>query len=208
MEMIDDLPIGIFPEAHPESCYQALRMEGLACTRLNAELFYEMDQLRRNRRYGCSTEELREIDLWDPCAETSIWSEPAMKLDGQVLSPEVVRITAIGSPAGTRWSTSWERFTSGLKQKLAPELMPYRNRQGRATWRFQGLSWTEAGIKPISEVQGPATPAQILQASWNYLFWCRRRGLPPIPVKSGSQSLACTSSAPPSGPYCSALRSR
>jgi hypothetical protein len=32
----DDLPHGIFPEAHPESCHHALRKYGLACTRLNA----------------------------------------------------------------------------------------------------------------------------------------------------------------------------
>ncbi len=35
----DDLPQGIFPEAHPESCRHALRQQGLPCTRLNAELF-------------------------------------------------------------------------------------------------------------------------------------------------------------------------
>ena len=61
--------------------------------------------------------------------------------------------------------------------------MPHRNRQGRPTWRFKGLSWTEDGIKPISEVQGPATPAQILKAAWNYLFWCRRRWLTAYPGK-------------------------
>ena len=32
----DELPLGIFPEAHPEFCYHALRQQGLPCTRLNA----------------------------------------------------------------------------------------------------------------------------------------------------------------------------
>jgi hypothetical protein len=59
----DDLPPGIFPEAHPESCFHALRQQGLPCTRLNAELFYEMGQIQRNRLEGCSTIELRDIDL-------------------------------------------------------------------------------------------------------------------------------------------------
>ncbi len=183
MEMIDDLPIGIFPEAHPESCYQALRIEGLACTRLNAELFYEMDQLGRNRRYGCSTEELREIDLWDPCAETSIWSEPAMKLDGQVISPEACQDNL---NRVTRWyqvEYFLGRVYEWCQAELAPELVPHRNRRGQATWRFHSLSWTEAGIKPVSEVRKLVTPAQILQAAWNYLFWCRRRWLTAYPGK-------------------------
>ena len=35
----NDLPIGTLPGAHPESCYHVLWQQGLACTRLNAELF-------------------------------------------------------------------------------------------------------------------------------------------------------------------------
>ena len=84
----DDLPLGIFPEAHPESCYHALRQQGLACTRLNAELFYEMGQIQRNRLIGCSTEELREIDLWDQLSGMSLWDEPVWKADDRLLAPE------------------------------------------------------------------------------------------------------------------------
>ena len=84
----DDLPLGIFPETHPESCYHALRQQGLACTRLNAELFYEMGQIQRNHLEGCSTEELREIDLWDALSGMSLWDEPVWKADGRLLAPE------------------------------------------------------------------------------------------------------------------------
>ena len=68
----DDLPLGIFPEAHHESCHHALKRHGFPCTRLNAELFYEMGQIQRNRLVGCSTEELYDIDLWDRLSELSI----------------------------------------------------------------------------------------------------------------------------------------
>jgi hypothetical protein len=74
----DDLPIGIFPEAHPESCYHALRQQRIACTRLNAELFYEMGQIQRNRLTGYSTQELQDIDLWDQLSGLSIWDEPLL----------------------------------------------------------------------------------------------------------------------------------
>jgi hypothetical protein len=76
----DDLPAGIFPETHPESCYHALKKYGFACTRLNAELFYEMNQLGRNRMMGCSTEELREIDLWDQCSDCLSGMRPWPKI--------------------------------------------------------------------------------------------------------------------------------
>ena len=60
----DDLPWQIFPEAHPESCYHALRqwdpLHQAQCRSL-----YEMGQIQRNCLEGCSTVELREMDLWD-----------------------------------------------------------------------------------------------------------------------------------------------
>ncbi len=84
----DGLPLGIFPEAHPESCRHALRQQGLACTRLNAELFYEMGQIQRNHLIGCSTKELRDIDLWDQLSGVSLWDEPLCKADDRLLAPE------------------------------------------------------------------------------------------------------------------------
>ena len=84
----DDLPLGIFPEAHPSSCHHALRREGLPCTRLNAELFYEMDQIGRNRLVGCSTEELYDIDLWDRLSELSIWDELPLSFKSRSVSLE------------------------------------------------------------------------------------------------------------------------
>ena len=66
---------------------------------------------------------------------------------------------------------------SGAGMGAAPEIVPYRNRRGQSTWRFRQLTWTEAGIRPPNSATRtlPASPAQILNAAWNYLFWCRRR---------------------------------
>jgi hypothetical protein len=175
--LMDDLPAGIFPEAHPESCYHALRQQGLACTRLNAELFYEMDQISRNRRSGCSTEELREIDLWDPCSETSIWNEPISSLKGHLITPED-RLD--NHNRVTRWCHV-EQFLRQVylwcRQGRSPELLPHRHRQGRPSWRFRELKWTSDGIQPIDTEDYPAEPQCILQAAWHYLFRCRRRWL-------------------------------
>jgi hypothetical protein len=172
-----DLPLGIFPQAHPESCYHALRQQGLACTRLNAELFYEMGQIQRNRLAGCSTKELRGIDLWDQLSGLSIWDEPLGKADDRLLAPEERQ-------ENLNWQARWEHVERFLRQVhewcrqgAAPEIVPYRNRRGQSTWRFQRLTWTEAGIKPPDSVTTtpPASPTQILHAAWNFLFWCRRR---------------------------------
>ena len=129
-EEIDDLPIGIFPEAHPESCYYALRRHDLACTRLNAELFYEMNQLGRNRLMGCSTEELMEIDLWDQVSGTSIWDEPMGRLEGWLLTP--------GEQSDNlHREVRWRHVEHFLKEvygwcgrNRAPDIVGHRNRQG------------------------------------------------------------------------------
>jgi hypothetical protein len=175
----DDLPVGIFPEADPESCYHALKKNGLACTRLNAELFYEMDQLRRNRMRGCSTEELGEIDLWDPCSGQSIWEEPMARNNGRLLNPEE-------SQDNQDREARWQHVERSLQQVYqwclrgeAPEVVRHRNQRGRLTWRFRKLKWTEAGIGPADSASQEATaiPSEVLQTAWNYLFWCRRRWL-------------------------------
>lgn len=185
MELEDDLPLGIFPEAHPESCYHALRQEGLPCTRLNSELFHEMGQLGRNRLNGCSTEELREIDLWDRLSGTSIWEEPIVDLNDRLVPPEE-RLDNLNRMA--RWEHV-SRFLKNVYQwcqaGAAPEIVAYRNRQGRSTWRFRRLAWTEEGIRPDDSVQRerPVGPTEILNAAWNFLFWCRRRWLKAHPGK-------------------------
>jgi hypothetical protein len=185
LELEDDLPLGIFPEVHPESCHHALRRHGLPCTRLNAELFYEMGQLERNRLLGCSTEELAEIDIWDQLSGTSVWDEPIAELNKGVLPPEE-RLDNLNRQA------RWEHVLRFLRDVFrwcqtgaAPEIMPHRNRQGRLTWRFQQLSWTEEGILPEDSAHPklPAGPTEILQAAWGYLFWCRRRWLKAHPGK-------------------------
>ncbi len=136
-EETDDLPIGIFPEAHPESCYHALRRHDLACTRLNAELFYEMNQLGRNRLMGCSTEELGEIDLWDQLSGASIWDEPVGRLEGRLLTPEE-QLDNLNREV--RWRHV-ERFLKEVygwcRHNQAPDIVVHRNRQGRSTWRFR-----------------------------------------------------------------------
>ena len=180
----DELPLGIFQEAHPESCYHALRRQGLACTRLNAELFYEMGQIQRNRLVGCSTEELHDIDLWDQLSGMSLWDEPLWQLDNRPLAPEE-RLNNLNRQA------RWEHVERFLKQVncwcqdgYAPVIVPHRNGQGRSTWRFRRLVWTEDGISPAwSAPPFPFIPIQILQAAWNYLFWCRRRWLKSNPGK-------------------------
>jgi hypothetical protein len=152
----DDLPAGIFPEAHPESCYYALRKHGLACTRLNAELFYEMDQLRCNRMVGCSTEELREIDLWDPCSGLSVWDEAVFKDNGRLLPPEEAQ-------DNLDRELRWRHVEEFLKQVYqwcltgrALEIVRPSTRKGRRTWRFRQLRWTEAGIETGDSAQnGP-----------------------------------------------------
>jgi hypothetical protein len=173
----DDLPLGIFPEAHPESCYHALKQQGLAFTRLNGELFYEMGQIQRNRIMGCSTEELRDIDLWDQLSGMSLWDEPLWKADDRLLAPEE-RLENLNRQA------RWEHVKRFLKQMYdwcsqgaAPEIVPYRNRRGQSTWRFRRLTWDEEGIRLPDSVTGtpPVSPVQVLHAAWNYLFWCRRR---------------------------------
>jgi hypothetical protein len=181
----DDLPPGIFPEAHPESCYHALRQQGLPCTRLVGELFYEMDQLGRNRMEGCSTEELRDIDLWDRLSGMSLWDEPLWKADDRLLTPEE-RLDNLNRQA------RWEHIERFLKQVnewcqdgLAPEIVFHRNGKGQSTWRFRQLGWTEDGIGPVRSAPPafPYTPTEILHASWNYLFWCRRKWLKAHPRK-------------------------
>jgi hypothetical protein len=110
----DDLPVGVFPEAHPESCYHALRQHGLACTRLNAELFYEMGQIQRNRLVGCTTEELRDIDLWDQLSGLSLWDEPLPHPESRLITPEKkVWIISTAKPAGSMWNASSSRYMSG-----------------------------------------------------------------------------------------------
>jgi hypothetical protein len=175
----DDLPPGIYPEAHPESCYHSLQQQGLACTRLNAELFYEMGQIQRNRLIGCSTEELRDIDLWDQLSGMSLWDEPLWKMDDRLLAPEE---TLDNLNRRARWEHV-ERFFNQVhewcRQAAAPEILPYRNRRAQSTWRFRRLTWDEAGIRPpdsLAKTQ-PASPTEILHAAWNYLFWSRRRWL-------------------------------
>ena len=181
----DDLPLGIFPEAHPESCYHALRQQGLACTRLNAELFYEMGQIRRNLLLGCSTEELREIDLWDPCSDVSVWEEPSGKAGGRLLPPEE-RLENLNRQA--RWDHV-ERFLKHVYQWCqdgrAPEIVTHRNHQGRNTWRFRQLVWTEDGTTTPNSapLEIPSGPTEILHAAWNFLFWCRRKWLKAYPGK-------------------------
>lgn len=175
----DDLPAGIFPEAHPESCRQALKKAGIACTRLNAELFYEMNQLGRNRLMGCSTDELREIDLWDLCSETNIWEEPDSGWNGKLLTPKDQQDN---HNRQTRWEHV-EHFLQGVhlwcSQQRAPELVTGINRLGLPIWRFRRLRWTADGISPADSAAGhlPAKPREILQAAWNFLFRCRRRWL-------------------------------
>jgi hypothetical protein len=181
----DDLPIGIFPEAHPESCCHSLRQQGIACTRLNAELFYEMGQIQRNRLVGCSTQELQNIDLWDQLSGLSIWDEPLLSSERRLITPEE------GLDNLNR-QTRWDHVECFLKQVhdwclhgAAPEIVPYRNRRGQSTWRFRKLTWTEAGIRPPKSVTGTltASPTQVLHAAWNYLFWCRRKWLKAHPRK-------------------------
>jgi hypothetical protein len=181
----DDLPLGIFPEAHPESCRHALRPQGLPCTRLNAELFYEMGQIQRNRLVGCSTEELRDIDLWDQLSGLSLWDE-------QLPYPESRLITPEESLDNFNRQARWEHVERFLKQVhdwclygAAPEIVHHCNRKGRSTWRFRKLTWTEAGIRPPKSVTGTltASPTQVLHAAWNYLFWCRRKWLKAHPRK-------------------------
>jgi hypothetical protein len=174
-----ELPLGIFPEAHPESCYQALRQQGLACTRLNAELFYEMGQIQRNRLIGCSTDELKGIDLWDRLSGVSLWDEPLWKLNDRLFAPED-RLDNLNRQA--RWEHV-ERFLKQIhewcREGRAPEILPYRNRRSQSTWRFRQLTWTEDGIMPAGSARLPipVSPKEILHAAWNYLFWCRRKWL-------------------------------
>jgi hypothetical protein len=181
----DDLPVGVFPEAHPESCYHALRQQGLPCTRLNAELFYEMGQIQRNRLVGCSTEELRDIDLWDQLSGLSLWDEPLTHPESRLITPEE-------SLDNFNRQARWEHVERFLKQVhdwclygAAPEIVPYCNRRGQETWRFRKLTWTEDGIAPAKSAQPPipSKPIQILHAAWNYLFWSRRRWLKAHPRK-------------------------
>jgi hypothetical protein len=180
----DDLPIGIFPEAHPESCCHSLRQQGIACTRLNAELFYEMGQIQRNRLVGCSTVELQNIDLWDQLSGLSIWDEPLLSSESRLITPEE-------SLDNLNRQSRWEHVECFLKQVhdwclhgAAPEIVPYRNRRDQSTWRFRQLTWTEDGITPAwSAPPLPFIPVQILHAAWNYLFWSRRRWLKTYPGK-------------------------
>ena len=180
-----ELPLGIYPEAHPEACYHALRQQGLACTRLNAELFYEMGQIQRNRLIGCSTEELQSIDLWDQLSGMSLWDEALWKMDDRLLAPEE-RQENLNRQA--RWEHV-EHFLMEIhcwcQDGRAPEIVPHRNGQGRSTWRFRLLTWDEAGIRATDSVTGtmPANPTEILHAAWNNLFWCRRRWLKAHPKK-------------------------
>jgi hypothetical protein len=180
-----DLPLGIFPEAHPESCRHALRQQGLPCTRLNAELFYEMGQIQRNRLVGCSTEELRDIDLWDQLSGLSLWDEPLTHPERRLITPEE-------SLDNFNRQARWEHVERFLKRVhewclygAAPEIVPYCNRRGQETWRFRKLTWTEDGIAPAKSAQPPipSKPIQILHAAWNYLFWSRRRWLKAHPRK-------------------------
>jgi hypothetical protein len=181
----DELPLGIYPEAHPESCYHALRQQGLACTRLNAELFYEMGQIQRNRLIGCSTEELKDIDFWDQLSGLSIWDEPLPSLNNRLVNPEECQ-------DNLNRQARWEHVENFLieihcwcQDGRAPEIVPHRNGQGRSTWRFRLLTGDEAGIRATDSVTGtmPANPTEILHAAWNYLFWCRRRWLKAHPKK-------------------------
>jgi hypothetical protein len=174
-----DLPLGIFPEAHPESCRHALRQQGLPCTRLNAELFYEMGQIQRNRLVGCSTEELRDIDLWDQLSGLSIWDEPLPYPESRLITPEE-------SLDNFNRQARWEHVERFLKQVhdwclygAAPEIVPHCNHRGQETWRFRRLVWTEDGIASAKSAPPPfpSKPIQILHAAWNYLFWCRSRWL-------------------------------
>jgi hypothetical protein len=181
----DDLPLGIFPEAHPESCHHALRQQGLACTRLNAELFYEMGQIQRNRLEGCSTIELRDIDLWDQLSGLSLWDEPLSHPESRFITPEE-RLDNLNRQARFEHV---ERFLKHVycwcQDGLAPEIVPHRNRRGQSNWRFRRLVWTEEGIQPLDSINRtlPASPTQVLNAVWNYLFWCRRRWLKAHPGK-------------------------
>ena len=182
---VDDLPLGVFPEAHPKSCHHALRRQGLPCTRLNAELFYEMGQLQRNRLLGCSTEELLEIDIWDQLSGLSIWDEPSSSFKGRLVSPEE-HLDNLNRQA------RWEHVERFLRQVYcwcedgrSPEIIPHQNGRGRSTWRFRQLVWTEDGIVPANSAppEFTATPIQVLHAAWNFLFWCRRKWLKAYPGK-------------------------
>ena len=181
----DDLPLGIFPEAHPESCYHALRQQGLPCTRLNAELFYEMGQIQRNCLEGCSTVELREMDLWDQLSGMSLWDEPIWKVDDRLLAPEERQENLNRQARFEHLETFLKQVYCWCQNGLAPEIVPYRNRRGQSNWRFRRLVWTEEGIQPLDSISRtlPASPTQVLNAAWNYLFWCRRRWLKAHPGK-------------------------
>jgi hypothetical protein len=182
---VHDLPLGIFPEAHPESCHHALRRHGLPCTRLNGELFYEMDQLGRNRLLGCTTEELYDIDIWDRLSGISIWDEPPLSFKSRSVSLEE-RLDNLNRQA--RWEHV-ERFLRQVycwcQQGVSPEIISHRNGRGRSTWRFRQLVWTEDGIVPANSAppEFNATPIQVLHSAWNYLFWCRRKWLKAYPGK-------------------------
>ena len=81
-----------------------------------------------------------------------------------------------------RWRHA-ERFLKEVygwcRDNRAPGIVPYHNRKERSTWRFGQLRWTEDGIFPEDSVvqHEPAGPKEILQAAWNFLFYCRRRWL-------------------------------
>jgi hypothetical protein len=181
----DDLPLGIFPEAHTESCHHALKRQGLPCTRLNGELFYEMNQLERNRLVGCSTEELYDIDLWDRLSGLSVWEEPPPSWKNRLVNPGD-RLDNLNRQA------RWEHVERFLRQVYcwcqdgrSPEIVPHSNGRGRSTWRFRQLIWTEEGIMAANSAppEFPTTATQILHAAWNFLFWCRRRWLKAHPGK-------------------------
>ena len=181
----DDLPLGIFPEAYPESCYHALRQYGIPCTRLNAELFYEMGQIQRNCLEGCSTVELREMDLWDQLSGMSLWDEPIWKVDDRLLAPEERQDNLNRQARFEHLETFLKQVYCWCQNGVAPEIVPHCNGRGQSNWRFRRLTWTEEGIQPLDSMSRtlPASPTQVLNAAWNYLFWCRRRWLKAHPGK-------------------------
>ncbi len=189
---LDDLPIGIFPEAHPESCYHALRHHDLACTRLNAELFYEMNQLGRNR-FGCSTEELGEIDLWDQLSGASIWDEPLGRPEGRLLTPEEQQENLTRE---VRWRHV-ERFLQEVygwcRDNRAPGIVPYHNRKGRSTWRSGSSGGPKMGYSRVTpwSSRSPLALRRFCRPPGTSCSGVAGAGCRPARERCGSRNTAC-----------------